>query len=183
MSEIDRHTSTRAAPRRMRIVLRDHAVLEAQAHIASGQYLLSFISGRKRYLSLTSAVWLATNEPVDYMVLKVDRILWVTSPDNSIPLMQVLGNSAARQVEISLEGGLVIRAWMSLGTRQRLSDYLATAPDFIPLTGANVLPRGATLGDIALNQDAVRSIREIREPQAAEPVVDEGEEPAASVEP
>jgi len=178
VNETDRHNSTRSDQKRIRLVLRDHSVLEARAHVASGQFLIPYLSGRKRYISLTGAVWLATDEPVDYMVLKVDRILWVSSPDSSIPLMNVMGTSATRQVEISLEGGLVLHANMSLGQRQRLSDYLASAPDFIPLIDAAVSPRNSPLGDIALNQDAVRSIREVRDarpgamppaPPAAEP--------------
>ena len=135
-------------------------------HIASGQFLITFLAGRKRYISLTSSVWLATEEPVDYMLLKVDRILWVSSPDQQIQLMNVLGATTPKQVEISVEGGLVIRAGLALGARQRLSDYLATAQEFIPLTNAIALPREAVLGDIALNQEAIRSIREIRPPHS-----------------
>lgn len=186
MADIQRHNTTRPDPRRLRIILRDHAVLEARVHIASGQYLISFLAGRKRYISLTKCVWLATDEPVDYMLLKVDRILWVNAPDDGIPLMNVLGTNAPRNVEISVEGGMQIRATLSLGTRQRLSDYLASAPDFIPLLRAQVLPRGADLGDIALNQDAVRSIREVRdtgpgEPPVGVPEVEEGEDVSPSV--
>ena len=162
MNETGLHNATRPDPRRIRIVLRDHALLEARVHIASGQFLITFLAGRKRYISLTNSVWLATEEPVDYMLLKVDRILWVSSPDQQIPLMNVLGATAPKQVEISVEGGLVIRAGLALGARQRLSDYLSTAQEFIPLSNAMALPREAVLGDIALNQDAIRSIREIR---------------------
>ena len=168
MNETGLHHATRPDPRRIRIVLRDHALLEARVHIASGQFLITFLAGRKRYISLTNSVWLATEEPVDYMLLKVDRILWVSSPDQQIPLMNVLGATAPKQVEISVEGGLVIRAGLALGARQRLSDYLATEQEFIPLSNAIALPREAVLGDIALNQDAIRSIREIRPARSAE---------------
>jgi hypothetical protein len=82
--------------------------------------------------------------------------------------MNVLGATAPKNVEISVEGGLVIRAGLALGARQRLSDYLATAQEFIPLTNAIALPREAVLGDIALNQDSIRSIREIRPPRTPE---------------
>lgn len=162
MNETDRQYPAKPEPKRIRVVLRDHALLEARVHIAGGQFLITFLAGRKRYISLTKSVWMATEEPVDYMLLKVDRILWVSSPDQAIPLMNVLGATAPKQVEISVEGGLVIRAGLALGARQRLSDYLATAQEFIPLTNAIALPREAVLGDIALNQDAIRSIREIR---------------------
>lgn len=168
MNETDRHHAIRPEPKRIRIVMRDHALLEARVHIAGGQFLITFLAGRKRYISLTDSMWLATEEPVDYMLLKVDRILWVSSPDQQIPLMNVLGATAPKQVEISVEGGLVVRAGLALGARQRLSDYLATAQEFIPLTNAIALPREAVLGDIALNQDAIRSIRELRAPRAPE---------------
>ncbi|HUF13208.1 MAG TPA: hypothetical protein VMN78_08920 [Longimicrobiales bacterium] len=168
MNETDRHHAARPDPKRIRIVLRDHALLEARVHIAGGQFLITFLAGRKRYISLTDSVWMATEEPVDYMLLKVDRILWVSSPDQQIPLMNVLGATAPKQVEISVEGGLVIRGGLALGARQRLSDYLATAQEFIPLANAMALPREAMLGDIALNQDSIRSIREIRASQRPE---------------
>lgn len=176
MNETERHNATRPDPRRLRIVLRDHSLLESRIHIASGQFLITFLAGRKRYISLTNSVWIATEEPVDYMLLKVDRILWVSSPDGQIPLMNVLGAMAPKQVEISIEGGLVIRAGLALGARQRLSDYLATANEFIPLTAALALPREAQLGDIALNQNAIRSIREIRVPQSQEQLEEEAAE-------
>ena len=73
-----------------------------------------------------------------------------------------------RLVEVQLEGGLLLRGGLNVGGNQRLSDYLDTHAQFIPIRNAVLLRSGrppkevnVTLGDVVLNQDAVQAIWEV----------------------
>jgi hypothetical protein len=154
--------------RRLRFFLRDHRVLTADARVASGQDLFTYITSRTRYMNLTGVEWLGTREHVDYMALKVDKILWAASEDGTFGITRPRAAGATYRVEIELEGGYQIAAGLLLIRDQRLSDYLRSAPPFIPFCEAELRPRGKYLGDVVVNQDAVQIVREARA-EAAQP--------------
>lgn len=158
MNETDKNP-----PRRLRIFLRDHRVLDASARVPRGQYLSTYLASRTRYVNLTSSEWLGVAEHVGHMALKVDKILWAASEDGELPLTGALAGSTARRVEVELEGGYIVAAALLLGENQRLSDYLQSAPPFVPLRDAELRPRGRRLGDVVVNQETIQLVREIRE--------------------
>lgn len=96
------------------------------------------------------------------MALKVDNVLWAASTDGDLPLTSPRAAASARRVEVELEGGYMIAAGLLLVDNQRLTDYLQSAPPFVPLRDAELQPRGKTLGDVVVNQHAVQLVREIR---------------------
>ncbi len=148
-------------PRRLRIFLRDHRVLDASARVPRGQYLSTYLASRKRYVNLTSAEWVGIGEQVGHMALKVDKILWAASEDGELPLTGALAASTARRVEVELEGGYLVSAGLLLVQNQRLSDYLQSAPPFVPLRNAELRPRNKKLGDVVVNQEAIQVVREV----------------------
>ena len=148
-------------PRRLRLFLRDHRVLDASARVPQGQFLSTYLASRTRYVNLTSVEWMGTGEKVPHMTLKVDKILWASSEDGGLPLTNALAAAAARRVEVELEGGYLLLAGLLLVNNQRLSDYMQSAPAFVPLRNAELRPRGKGLGDIVVNQEAVQVVREI----------------------
>lgn len=148
-------------PRRLRVFLRDHRVLDASARVPDGQYLSTYLASRNRYVNLTSAEWLGMGEYVGHMALKVDKILWAASEDGELPLTGAVSATTARRVEVELEGGYVVAAGLLLVQNQRLSDYLQSAPAFVPLRQAELLPRRKRLGDVVINQEAIQLVREI----------------------
>lgn len=149
-------------PRRIRFFLRDHRVLDASARVPAGQYLSTYLASRNRYVNLTGATWLGTGEEVPHMALKVDNVLWAASTDGDLPLTSPRAAASARRVEVELEGGYMIAAGLLLVDSQRLTDYLQSAPPFVPLREAELQPRGKALGDVVVNQHAVQLVREIR---------------------
>lgn len=154
-------------PRRLRLFLRDHRVLDASTRVPRGQHLATYLASRgNRYVNLTTGEWVGTGSSVPHVALKVDRILWAASGDGELPLTRPLSGVTPRRVEIELEGGYVLAAGLPLVENQRLSDYLQSAPSFIPLREAELLPRGKELGDIAINQDSIQLVREVRESPA-----------------
>ena len=148
-------------PRRLRIFLRDHRVLDASARVPRGQYLSTYLASRTRYVNLTSVEWVGIGEHVGHMALKVDTVLWAASQDGELPLTGALAAGTARRVEVELEGGYLVSAGLLLVQNQRLSDYLQSAPAFVPLRNAELQPRGKALGDVVVNQDAIQVVREL----------------------
>ena len=150
-------------PRRLRLFLRDHRVLDANARVPRGQYLAKYLASRTRYVNLTGVDWMGTGEKVTHMALKVDKILWAASEDGELALTNARASAAARRVEVELEGGYLLSAGLLLVANQRLSDYLQSAPAFVPLQDAELRPRDKVLGDVVVNQDAIQVVREVGE--------------------
>lgn len=148
-------------PRRIRLFLRDHRILDADARVPRGQFLSGYLASRARYVNLTSGCWLGTGEEVAHLALKVDNILWAASPDGELPLTGPQATASPRRVEVELEGGYMIAAGLLLVDDQRLTDYLHSAPGFVPLHDAELRPRGKELGDVVVNQHAVQLVREL----------------------
>lgn len=150
-------------PRRLRLFLRDHRVLDASARIPRGQYLSTYLASRTRYVNLTGVEWVGTGERLGHMALKVDKVLWAASEDGEIALTGAVSATTARRVEVELEGGYLLAAGLLLVENQRLSDYLQSAPPFVPLRDAELRPRGKRLGDVVVNQEAIQVVREVTE--------------------
>jgi hypothetical protein len=151
-------------PRRLRLFLRDHRVMDANARVPRGQFLSTYLASRTRYVNLTDIDWMGTGEKVGHISLKVDKILWAASQDGDLALTNALAAASARRVEVELEGGYLLAAGLLLVQNQRLSDYLQSSPPFVPLREAELRPRAKRLGDIVVNQDAIQVVRELRAP-------------------
>lgn len=164
-------------PRRLRLFLRDHRVLDAHARIPKGQYLATYLASRTRYLNLTGVDWVSTGDQLPHMALKIDTVLWASSSDGDLPLTGALTSAEARQVEVELEGGYLMAAGLLLIQGQHLTDYLQSAPAFIPLRGAELRPRRKRLGDVVVNQDAIQMVRELPEPELRDGGTDLAAEP------
>lgn len=178
----------RVPTRRLRIFLRDFRMVEAQVTFADGQSLTTYFANRKSYLNLIGTHWASTQEDIQHAVLRVDQVLWVAAPDADIGLTNASGHPAQRVVEIQLDGGLLLRAALLMGERQRVSDYLESAGQFVPMLSAQLLRSGrppkkvnVTLGDIVLNQEAIQAVWEVAE-QAAHRELEGAAAPAAAVD-
>jgi hypothetical protein len=156
---------------RMRIFLRDFRMLEAAVSLADGQALSTFFANRKSYINVRAAHWTGTEDSdVRHAVLRVDQVLWATAADGDVPLTNTPASSPGRIVEMQLDGGLLLRGALSLGDRQRLSDYLESAGPFVPVHDASLLRSGrpprkvnVDLGGVVLNQDAIQAVWEAGE--------------------
>lgn len=146
--------------RRLRLFLRDHRILDTSARIPTGQSLATYLASRTRYVNVTDVEWVGTGEMIPHMALKVEAILWASARDGDVELSSGIGAADARQVDIELAGGYLVSADLPLVDNQRLTDYLQSAPGFIPLRAARLRPRGTELGDVVLNQGAIQLVRE-----------------------
>ena len=159
---------TKLHTRRLRLFLRDYRMVEAHISVSEGQPLMQYFASRKHYVTLRGAKWASSNETVNFAVLRVDQVLWAASMDNDIPLTPGTQSAVPREVEMQLDGGLLVRAGLVLGDNQRLGDYLEAQPQFLPVRNAQLLRSGrppkevnVTLGDIVLNQAAIQEVWEV----------------------
>ena len=159
---------TRLPTRRLRLFLRDFRMVEAHISLAEGQSLQQYFASRKQYVNMREAKWANTNETIKHAVLKIEQVLWAGAIDNDVKLTQAMAQAAPREVEIQLDGGLLMRAGLILGEGQRLSDFLESQPTFIPVQNAQLLKSGrppkdvnVALGDTVLNQAAVQAMWEV----------------------
>lgn len=160
--------TTKLPARRLRLFLRDFRMIEAQISLAEGQSLAQYFASRKQYVNLRAAKWASTGEQIKHAVLKIDQVLWAASLDNDIPLINAVAQNEPREVEVQLDGGLLVRAGLAVGAGQRLGDYLESQQQFVPLRNAQLLRSGrppkevnVALGDIVMNQLAVQAIWEV----------------------
>jgi hypothetical protein len=171
---------TRKSPtRRLRIFLRDFRMVEATVSLADGQALASYFANRKSYVNLRGAHWAGTGDDVAHAVLKIEQVLWAAAPEGDIPLTNASVATRGRDVEIQLDGGLLVKGGLTLSEHQRLSDYLETAGQFVPMLNAQLLRSGrppkkvnVQLGDIVLNQDAIQAVWEVEQQQDRTPVTE-----------
>lgn len=161
--------------RRLRLFLRDFRMVEAQVSLAEGQSLMQYFASRKQYINLRGAKWASSQENINFAVLKIDQVLWAAALDNDIPLNNAMTQTLPREVEIQLDGGLLVRAGLNIGGGQRLSDYVESQPQFIPMRTAQLLRSGrppkevnVALGDIVLNQAAIQAMWEVAAQQQPE---------------
>lgn len=160
--------ASRAPTRKLRLFLRDFRMVEASVSLAEGQSLTSWLTNRRSYVNLQDAQWAGSSERVQHASLKVQQVLWAASVDHDISLNAASNPPSPRSVEVQLEGGLLLRAGLSIGERQRLSDFLESQGQFLPVRGAQLLRSGrppkevnVLLGDIVLNQDAIQAVWEL----------------------
>jgi hypothetical protein len=154
--------------RRLRLFLRDFRMIEATIGLSEGQSLTQYFASRKQYVNLRAAKWASSSDVTKHAVLKIDQVLWAAALDNDIPLINAMAQNTPREVEVQLDGGLLVRAGLNVGEGQRLIDYLESQPQFVPMRGAQLLRSGrppkevnVSLGDIVLNQVAVQAVWEM----------------------
>jgi hypothetical protein len=153
--------------RRLRLFLRDFRMVEARAHVADGLSLVSYFANRRSYITLQDAHWTGTPERSEFALVRVAQVLWALAPAADVPVVAAGTAARHRELELQLEGGLLVRGACNVFAGQRLGDFLESAGTFLPVFGAHLLRSGRpprrsnlVLGDIVLNQDAIQAVWE-----------------------
>lgn len=159
------HDANRSPTRRFRLFLRDFRMIEAYVSAAEGQSLTSYFTNRRSYVNLRAAHWADATSDHTHAVLRIDQIVWASAPDGDMSLVNSSGLSKRREVELQLEGGLLVRGSLSMFEQQRLSDFLESTTPFIAVQDATLLRSGrppketnVQLGDIVVNQATIQAV-------------------------
>jgi hypothetical protein len=157
--------SSRTLPRKIQLYLRDRTTIVGNVYLAEGQDLVLYLGSRKSgWINLVGVEASGMYDELNHAVFQTHQVLWASPIDNSVPLVHTLPSAVARKVEAVLEDGRVLRAGLFALTGQRLSDFLHTFGDFIPLVEVRLLPTGDLLGDLAVNRTAIRFLAETGAP-------------------
>ena len=150
--------------KRLHLVMRDGTALEAAIVISDDMPLVAFLTSRKGgWMNAMDARDPKSGAVESHLVLQTDLVALASAPDANMAITATTGTtSTTRQVEVKLLGGQTLQVTVALAAGQRLSDLLAQSGRFLGLSGATVLPAGVTLGDVAVNTGAIRSVAERR---------------------
>lgn len=153
--------AARLSPRQVRLLVRDGRMVTGRVYVAEAHSLLQYLTTRKTYANLVQVRYAKGDEaPLDHLALRVDSIVWASSADGDIPLVNHTAAAAPRPVLLHLPGGDVIQGELVLAPRQRLSDYVDTIGPFLPVHNAVMERTGQSLGDVAIHQTTVLGVRE-----------------------
>ncbi len=152
---------SRYYPRRVQLLLRDHRLVDANIHVPERQPLSVYLATRHAFTNLTNVRWVGQDSrPAQHVAIRSDHILWIACLDPDVALSRQTGRTERLPVDVLLEDGSIIEAGLDIAERQRLSDYIdAVDSGFLPLFHAHS-STGATLGDLAVNLQAILAINE-----------------------
>jgi type II secretory ATPase GspE/PulE/Tfp pilus assembly ATPase PilB-like protein len=134
--------------------------VEGAVSAAEGQVLPNWLGSRKGWVNLTNVHFRDSGERQKHVAIHTSRVLWAHALDNALPVVAPNPAAKPRSVEIHMADGLVLHGSLSLLPRQRLSDYLGSFGEFIPVRDARVGGTSEPLGDIAVNQEAIERLRD-----------------------
>lgn len=148
-------------PRAVHFVLRDGGLLDGAVYLNEGQALAPYLGSRKGgWMNIVNARWKAEAETHQHAVVRVDDVFFASSADPEVKVTFGVAGALPRDVDISVEDGTQIRGRMYLSDRQRMSDFLTSCGQFLPVIGATRMPSGESLGDIALHSASVKAVRD-----------------------
>jgi hypothetical protein len=154
--------TSRAA--RVEFRLRNNGTLEAGLPLREGQALAPYLASRRGSVNLQDVEWRETGKRVDFLTLAEQEIVWARPLEAGVPLANVVAppTAAQQRVTVVLAGGQTLEGRFPLIRGQALSEFLSTAGTFPVLRDAR-LPDDRRLGDVAINVNALRSVREVEE--------------------
>jgi hypothetical protein len=97
-----------------------------------------------------------------HLGLRLSHIIWVVPLDSALPLSSaMMSPETSRCVELTLDGGLVLRVRIDIADELRMSDYFDAHPDFLPMRSVRTGDETALIDRMAVNGGAIRTFKEI----------------------
>lgn len=151
----------------VRVRLRGGRSLEGVIHIPEGLSLLHFLGTKKYFLNLTSVRFSDAPESqttIDHLGLRLSNVVWIIPQEGTLHVSSAsVPMESSRAVEIGLVDGVVLAVRLHISEEQRMSDYLDANWAFLPLWSARLAATSETIERMAVNHEAILSIREVEE--------------------
>lgn len=144
--------------------LRGGRSLEGVIHIPEGLSLLHFLGSKKYFVNLTAVRYVEASKgqtPIAHLSIRLSNIVWIIPRDPTLHISSAsIPSESSRSVEIELVDGVRLEVSLNLADEQRMSDYLDANWAFLPLWSARVSTVSEVVERMAINHEAILSIRE-----------------------
>lgn len=149
-------------PRAIVFRLRGGSEIAGTAFIPAPLSLAPFLGTRRGGL-LTIAAPAGGNHsaPVSHVMIRLTSVLYCWGSAGDIPVEHVAVGSVRRRIAVSFDDGSSVEGVVSVPSGQRVSDFLARAEDFIAVRGVVMSGVDRATADVALNIDAVTTVRDL----------------------
>ena len=92
----------------------------------------------------------------------MERILWLVPLDPTLPLQSASRPpDATREVELRIEGGLLMKVRIPLADEQRMSDFFDARPGFIAMRSVQIGSAADPVDRLVMNSESIVTIREM----------------------
>ena len=148
------------------VLLRGGQSLIGMIHVPEGQPLLQFLGLRKHFLNLTEVrpVDATENETaLEHLSVRISNVVWVIPMDGTLHMSGASSPlNSNRSVELRLVDAVTLNVSLNIAREQRMTDYMDSNDDFIPLWNARVASSVAEVIErLVVNHTAILAIREM----------------------
>ena len=155
-------------PRAIVFRLRGGDAIAGTAFIPAPQSLAPFLGSRRGgLLTLAAPSGGKGSTPASHVMVRLTSVLFCWGAGNDIPVEHAAAGSVRRRIAVTFDDGSAAEGVVAVPSGQRVSDFLARAEDFIAVRGVAVPEVTTGPVDVALNIDAVTTVRDLGPVEAA----------------
>jgi len=149
-------------PRLLSIRLRGGETASGTAFLMPIQSLGPFLSSRKGgLLSLAEPKGFSAGGTGSHVIIRTSTVLFAWADDASLQVDHLAAGGARRRIHVAFDDASSVDGVLSFPSGIRVSDFLARAEEFIPLRDVTLAGATRTSVDLAVNFNAVTTIRDL----------------------
>lgn len=157
-------------PRAIRFCLRGGSAIAGTAFIPAPLALAPFLRTRRGgLLTLAAPTGGTATASASHVMVRLASILYCWAPTGDIAVEHAAAGATRRRIAVTFDDGSAAEGVISVPGGQRVSDFLARAEDFIAVRDVAVSGADAGPVDVALNIDAVTTVRDLGLAEAGAP--------------
>ena len=157
-------------PRAIVFRLRGGDAIAGTAFIPAPQSLAPFLGSRRGgLLTLAAPSGGKGSAPASHVMVRLTSVLYCWGSAGDIPVEHIAAGSVRRRIAVTFDDGTSADGVVAVPSGQRVSDFLARAEDFIAVRGVAVPGVAQGPVDVALNIDAVTTVRDLGPAEAGGP--------------
>jgi hypothetical protein len=155
-------TKAGTVPRLLSIRLRGGETASGTAFLMPIQSLGPFLSSRKGgLLSLAEPKGFSAGGTGSHVIIRTSTVLFAWADDASLQVDHLAAGGARRRIHVAFDDASSVDGVLSFPSGIRVSDFLARAEEFIPLRDVTLAGATRTSVDLAVNFNAVTTIRDL----------------------
>lgn len=157
-------------PRAISFRLRGGSAIAGTAFIPAPLALAPFLGTRRGgLLTLAAPTGGTATAPASHVMVRLASVLYCWASARDIAVEHIAAGATRRRIAVTFDDGSAAEGVVSVPAGQRVSDFLARAEDFIAVREVAVAGGDAGPVDVALNIDAVTTVRDLGLVEAGAP--------------